>query len=223
MTGARAATGARASARGRSRLLGVVAALVLGAALTACSDDHVVASDSQQLYLKVPSSWTVFDQHALATDGAFGSLFTSTPIFAAIAFGARHVRPSEAFTPTRYPWAIVVVRPLNGSEQAQMSLNGLRDVLFNVDTLQSEGAEVQALASPSLLVNGSLHGTLVAYEIQGSQASSALAYEQETWVNSATDKVWVLMTGCSPSCFQAQQPVISRIMQSFLVIDRGKS
>ena len=102
-----------------------------------------------------------------------------------------------------------------------MSLNGLRDVLFNVDTLQTEGANVQSLTSPSLLVKGGLHGTLVAYEIQGSQASSALAYEQETWVNSATNKVWVLMAGCSPSCFQSQQPVISRIMQSFLVTDRG--
>jgi hypothetical protein len=50
-----------------------------------------------------------------------------------------------------------------------------------------------------------------------------MAYEQETWVNSATDKVWVLMSGCSPSCFQAQEPVINRVMQSFLVIDRGSS
>jgi hypothetical protein len=205
----------------RRRLWGVVAALVSGVALTACSDGHVVSSDSQQLYLKVPSNWTVFDQHELSKDGAFSSLFTSTPIFAAIAFGAKHARPGDAFTPTGYPWAIVVVRPLSVAEQSQMSLNGLRDVLFNVDTLQSEGANVNSLASPSLLVKGSLHGTLVAYEIQGSQASSALAYEQETWVNSATSKVWVLMAGCSPSCFQSQQPVISRIVQSFLVTDRG--
>ena len=126
-----------------SRLLGVVAALVLGAALTACSDGHVVSSDSQQLYLKVPSSWTVFDEHELSKDGAFGSLFTSAPIFAAIAFGTKHARPGDAFTPTGYPWAIVVVRPLSGAEQSQMSLNGLRDVLFNVDTLQTEGANVQ--------------------------------------------------------------------------------
>ncbi|MGA3219400.1 MAG: hypothetical protein ABSE77_10070 [Acidimicrobiales bacterium] len=210
-------------ARARSRLSGAVAALVLGTALAACSDAHVVASDSQQLYLKVPSSWTVFDEHALAHDGAFGSLFTSTPIFATIAFGTRHARPGDAFTPTGYPWMIVVVRPLNGTEQSQMSFNGLRDVLFNVDTLQTEGANVQSLATPALLVKGSLHGTLVAYEVQGSQASSALAYEQETWVNSATNKVWVLMAGCSPSCFQAQQTVIGRIMQSFLVTDRGNS
>ena len=74
---------------------GVVAALVLGAALTACSDGHVVSSDSQQLYLKVPSSWTVFEQHDLAKDGAFRSLFTSAPIFAAIAFGTRHARPGR--------------------------------------------------------------------------------------------------------------------------------
>jgi hypothetical protein len=205
----------------RPRLRGVVAALALGAALTACSDGHVVSSQSQQLYVKVPSSWTVFSEHDLSKDGAFRSLFTSAPIFAAIAFGTKHARPGDAFTPTRYPWAIVVVRPLSGAEQSQMSLNGLRDVLFNVDTLQTEGANVNSLTSPSLLVNGSLHGTLVAYEIQGSQASSALAYEQETWVNSATNKVWVLMAGCSPSCFQSQQPVISRIVQSFLVTDRG--
>ena len=207
----------------RARLFALGAALVLGTALSACSDGHVVSSHSQQLYLKVPSNWTVFDQHALAKDGAFSSLFTSTPLFATIAFANRHARPGDAFTPTGYPWAIVVVRPLNGSEQSQMSLNGLRDVLFNVDALQTEGANVQPLATPALLVKGSLHGTLVAYEVQGSQASSSLAYEQETWVNSATNRVWVLMAGCSPSCFQAQEPVINRVMQSFLVIDRGDS
>jgi hypothetical protein len=205
----------------RSRLLGVVAALVMGAALTACSDGHVVSSESQQLYLKVPSNWTVFNEHELSKDGVFSSLFTSAPIFAAIAFGTKHALPGDAFTPTGYPWAIVVVRPLSAAEQSQMSLNGLRDVLFNVDTLQTEGANVNSLTSPSLLVKGSLHGTLVVYEIQGSQASSALAYEQETWVNSATNKVWALMAGCSPSCFQAQRPVINRIVQSFLVTDRG--
>jgi hypothetical protein len=209
--------------RARSRLFAAAAALVLGAGLAACSDGHVVSSDTQQLYLKVPSSWTVFDEHALVKDGAIGSLFTSAPTFATIAFGARHVRPGDAFTPTAYPWAIVVVRPLSGSEQSQMSFNGLRDVLFNVDDLQTEGANVQSLGTPALLVKGGLHGTLVAYEIQGAQASSALAYEQETWVNSATNKVWVLMAGCSPSCFQAQQTVISRVVQSFLVIDRGES
>ncbi len=212
-----------ATTTGRARLFAVGAVLVLGTALAACSDGHVVASDSQELYLKVPSNWKVFDQHTLQKDGAFGSLFTSTPIFAAIASADPHARPGDAFTPSRYPWALVVVRPLNGAERSQMSLNGLRDVLFNVDTLQTEGATVQSLTTPALLVKGALHGTLVAYEVQGAQGGSALAYEQETWVNSATNKVWVLMSGCAPPCFQAQQPVINRVMRSFLVIDRGNS
>jgi hypothetical protein len=196
---------------------------VLGTALAACSDGHVVASSSQQLYLKVPSNWTVFDQKALAQDGAFGALFTSTPVFASMASADPHARPGDAFTPSGYPWAIVVVRPLSASEQSAMSLNGLRDVLMNIDSLQTGGSTVQQLATPALLEKGSLHGTRVAYELQASQGGPAMAYEQETWVNSATDKVWVLMSGCSPSCFQAQEPVINRVMQSFLVIDRGSS
>ena len=213
----------KATTSGRARLFAVGAIFVLGTALAACSDGHVVASDSQQLYLKVPNNWKVFDQRALQKDGAFGSLFTSTPIFAAIASADPRARPGDAFTPSRYPWALVVVRPLNGTERSQMSLNGLRDVLFNVDTLQTEGANVQSLTTPALMVKGALHGTLVAYEVQGAQSGAALAYEQETWVNSATNKVWVLMSGCAPSCFQAQQPVINRVMQSFLVLDRGNS
>ena len=212
---------ARATASRRARLLAVGALFGLGTAVAACSDGHVVASDSQQLYLKVPSSWTVFSQKALAQDGAFGSLFTSRPIFATFASADPHARPGDAFTPSLYPWAIVVVRPLSGTEQSEMSLNGLRDVLMNIDSLQTQGSNVQPLASPALLKNGSLHGTLVAYELQGSQGGPAMAYEQETWVNSATDKVWVLMSGCSPSCFQAEGPVINRVMQSFLVLDRG--
>jgi hypothetical protein len=205
----------------RARLLAVGAVLGLGTALAACSDGLIVASSSQQLYLKVPSGWTVFGPGTLAQDGAFGALFTSPPIFASVASADPHARPGEAFTASAYPWAIVVVRPLSSTEQSEMSLNGLRDVLMNIDSLQADGSTVEPLATPTLLVNGPLHGSLVAYELQGSQGSPALAYEQKTWVNSATDKVWVLMSGCSPECFQAQEPVIDRLVKSFLVLDKG--
>ena len=42
-------------------------------------------------------------------------------------------------------------------------------------------------------------------------------------MNSATSKVWLLMVGCSPSCYQAQQSVIGRIIDSFVVTDRGNT
>jgi hypothetical protein len=202
--------------------LWLAAGLLLAGGLTACSGSHVVASGSQQFYATVPSGWKVFDSSSLTHDNSLHSLISTRPEFLEVASASPRARAADAFTSSRYPWAIALVRPLSKAEQSQLSLESLSDVLVPVDELSQLGDSVTLLSQPTEQVNGPLHGIVLSVQLQG-PSGGEIAYEQSAWVNGATSKVWLLMVGCSPSCFQQQQSVVSNIMSSFLVTNnKGK-
>ena len=210
-----------ARAKVTRRALAVAAALVATGGLAACSSGHPVASSSQQFYANLPSGWRVFGSSSLKHDTSLHSLITTPPQFLAVASASPRPRAADAFTSSRYPWAIALVRPLTAAEQTQMSLESLSDVLVPVDELSQLGDSVQLLSQPTEQVNGALHGIVMSVQLQG-PSGGQIAYQQSTWVNGATSKIWLLMVGCSPSCFKQQHSVISNVMDTFFVTDKGK-
>ena len=208
-------------ARKGRRALAAAAAIILSGGLAACSSNHTVASRAQQIYVSVPPGWRVFSSSSLNKDSSLHSLITTPPKFLAVASANPRPRAADAFSSSRYPWAIALVRPLSSAERTQLSLESLTDVLVPVDELSQLGDNVQVLGQPTEQVKGALHGIVLSVELQG-PSGGEIAYEQSTWVNSATSKIWLLMVGCSPSCFQQQQSVISSVMDTFFVTDKGK-
>ena len=213
----------RTAARARKgrRALAAVVALALAGGLTACSSNRTVSSSAEQFYASVPSGWKVFGSTSLRRDASLHALITTPPQFLAVASANPRPRAVDAFTSSSYPWAIALVRPLSSAEQTQLSLESLTDVLVPVDELSQLGDTVTLLSQPTEQVNGALHGIVLSVQLQG-PSGGQIAYEQSTWVNGATSKVWLLMVGCSPSCFQQQKSVISSVMDTFFVTDKGK-
>jgi hypothetical protein len=211
---------------GRNRLVrrgsAIAVAVVAMASLAACSNGHIVASKAEQFYATLPSGWRVYGVKAIKSDKDLNTLISTPPQFLAVASSNPRPHAADVLSSSNYPWAIALVRPLSATEKSQMSLEGLGDILIPVDELSQLGDSVQLLSQPTEQVNGALHGIVMAVELQG-PTGGQIAYEQSAWVNSATSKVWLLMVGCSPSCYQAQQSVISRIIDSFVVTDRGNT
>ena len=158
---------------------------------------------------------------SLTHDASLHSLITTPPQFLAVASASPRPVPLTPLARLRYPWAIALVRPLVACRASQLSLESLSDVLVPVDELSQLGDSVQLLSQPTEQVNGALHGIVLSVQLQG-PSGGQIAYEQSTWVNGATSKIWLLMVGCSPSCFQHQQSVISNVMDTFFVTDKGK-
>jgi hypothetical protein len=210
-----------ARARAGRRALAVAAAMLVTGGLAACSSNHIVSSSAQQFYASVPSGWKVFNATALKNDSALHSLISTPPQFLAVASASPRARVSDVFTSSNYPWAIALVRPLSQSEQSQLSLESLSDVLVPVDELSQLGDNVTMLSQPTEQVNGSLRGIVLSVQLQG-PSGGQIAYQQSVWVNGATSKIWLLMVGCSPSCFQQQQTVIGDVINTFYVTDKGK-
>jgi hypothetical protein len=208
---AQAQVGWRRRPRRCSALAG---ATVLGMLLGACGG-QVVASHALGYYLRLPSGWKVYSKSQMLRTAKFAALLANPPQVVLGASDAPHPDASQTFSASKYPWALLVVTGLGSSQQESLTLAGLQDVLVNVDQLSQQGVAVQELAQPSLVVHGSLRGTKVVFEV-GSGAN-AIDYEQETWVNSPTDRLWVLMVGCSPQCYQQQSSVLNSVLQSFYV------
>jgi hypothetical protein len=208
--------------KGVRRGAAIVATLAAAASLAACSSGHIVASKAQEFYANLPSGWRIYGETAIKTDKNLNSLLSTPPQFLAVASSSPRPRAADVLSSSNYPWAIALVRPLSVTEKSQMSLQGLGDILIPVDELSQLGDSVQLLSQPTEQVHGALHGIVMAVQLQA-PSGGQIAYQQSAWVNSATSKVWLLMVGCSPSCYQTQQSVISRIIGSFVVTDRGNT
>jgi len=196
--------------------------MALGLLVTACAGTQAVVSGSQHLYVSLPAGWKVYNESELAKTQAFQALGVSAaPPFLAGASGSPRSHAGDVFTHSSYPWAVILAEPLTANQQSSMSLLGLNDILVPVDELANEGIPVQTLAQPELMVNGAMRGTLESLEVGLPSPIGEIDYDQETWANSATNKVWLLLVGCSPRCFQAQHSTITHIVSSFYVPDRG--
>jgi len=157
------------------------------------------------------------DPAANSQAAASGSTYTQ---YVALAGASGHFLAASGpdfFGP--YPWALANVVSLGSSDQASLSLQGLNDLLFPVDTWQQDGISVQQLGTTTLLVRGALRGSQVAFEAQ--TPSGPIAFEQVALIDSPTNQAWDLAVGCSVTCFKAHQAVLAGIVHSFTVTAKG--
>jgi hypothetical protein len=210
------------------------AAAALGAGLASllagCSTSvNYVGTSSRGVFFKVPKTWDVFDATVLKTLGlavnaaantqAAGS-GTSYTVYTSLAASSRRVVVKGSLNLFgANPWALANVVSFGPSDQSSMSLEGLNDLLFPLDTWQQDGLSVQQIGSTTLLVKGALRGSRVAFEAE--TPSGVLAFEQVAYINSPTDKAWDLAVGCSMNCFLAHRRVIDGIVKSFTVTAGG--
>jgi len=200
--------------------------VVLALALAGCATSATyLGSPQQDFYFKVPPGWHVYDTKSLQSLGlpstsqaaqlqAQGSTY---PAFASLASPVRGLgKPGLAGD---HPWALGLVLNLGGQDQAGISLSTLQDEIFNVDSASQSGVPVIPLFRPKVVVKGALRGTLVGYVIDA--GATSIAFEQEALVNTPTNKLWLLATGCSPACFLAHRLQLQRVMETFTVTADG--
>jgi hypothetical protein len=219
-------TGKYPGARGRSlAAVGSIAiGVLLAVLLSSCSPSATYAgSSAQNVFFKLPRSWTVYNQTTLQDMGLVNPTQTSQlqasgssyQLYVSFASPDPHlgVRGGPDLS-GKYPWAYNFVESLGGSDAESISLSSLSDLVLPVDTLSQQGAAEQ-LAPTKLLVKGNLRGSRIVYEAKS--AAGSVAFEQVALLNSPTNEVWLLAVGCSPSCFETHRSTIDKIVDSFTV------
>ena len=215
---------------GRGRIAAALVAFGVLGLLSGCATSVTyVGSSTQDMYFKIPNTWEVFSQATLKENGWLDPAASSQaalagqshPAFETVAGANPKVARSVDTQSGPYPWAMAQVVALDGEDQANTSLAALADENYPIDQLNQGGDRVQQLSPTRLLVDGALRGSRVAYQI-ASQQTGAISFEQVAFLNSATDKVWLLDVGCSPVCFRAHRAVLDRIVSSFIVTGQGR-
>jgi len=196
--------------RGRIAAAMVGFGLLLTGLLSGCTTSVTyVGSSTQGMYFKIPNTWKVFNQSTLQENGWIDPAASnqaalagqSHPVYETVAGANPKVARSVDTQSGPYPWAMAQVVALDGEDQANTSLAALADENYPIDQLNQDGDRVQQLSPTRFLVDGALRGSRVAYQI-ASQQTGAISFEQVAFLNSATDKVWLLDVGCSPTCFR---------------------
>ncbi len=200
--------------------------LALAGALSGCSTSVTyLGSSAQGLYFDVPGDWHVASPADLSRFQLYGpqqvalaqASGQSYPVYTSLSSAVPIARLARVRLTGPYPWALAQVYTLGPQDQATLSLQTLQDRMFNVDSLAQSGASVSQLSPTAIVVKGGLRGTLVRFSVVSSTAS--LAFEQVSLTNPATDKLWVLASGCSLSCFHANYSEINRLVTTFTVSD----
>jgi hypothetical protein len=199
----------------------VVFGVLLAGLLSGCSTSVTyVGSSTQEVFFKVPNTWKVFSSATLKKDGLINpGAFNQAALqgesypLAVMLSGPNPSVAKSFFGP--YPWALAEVIALGQQDQFTVALENLKDEVFNT----TAGEPAQQLAPTRYLVDGALRGTESAYMI--TSQTGALAFDQVELVNSATDKLWALVVGCAPHCFQAHKALLGHIVSTFVVKDQG--
>jgi hypothetical protein len=216
--------------RGRIAAAMVGFGVLLTGLLSGCTTSVTyVGSSTQDMYFKIPNTWKVFNQSTLQENGWIDPAASnqaalagqSHPVYETVAGANPKVARSVDTQSGPYPWAMAQVVALDGADQANTSLAALADENYPIDQLNQDGDRVQQLSPTRFLVDGALRGSRVAYQI-ASQQTGAISFEQVAFLNSATDKVWLLDVGCSPACFRDHRTMLDRIVSSFIVTGQGR-
>lgn len=204
---------------GHKRALGASAAVLLVVPLLGgCARTQIVASHKFHFWVQVPPGWALFNE--VQSEHAGFLVGVQPPAYLAVFSDNRQPQPTDVDTASAHPWGVVVVQTLSHSTGATLSLESLRDMLFDVDQMSQDGELVQALSPPETFTDGTIRGLEQSFSIPGAQAKTE-DYVIKSFINAASTTSWTLAVGCSPSCFQSDQFQINRLMGSFTVEDKG--
>lgn len=206
----------------RSRAL-IVTVTTLAVVAAACSGGgfHYVKSSEDRTYFKVPSGWTLFDEHdildRLGADLTESQKATELDQTWRVAFDAspkpslRHLGAAKA----NHPSGLAVVRKLTFDVADSMSNSALRNYFFEVDSaLQEETGEL--LEYEELKLDGGFRGIHLVATLTTTDGR-ALTIDQTLLLDQGTTKVYGLLVTCSNVCYDKHRADIEKVVDSWTV------
>lgn len=207
-----------------------VAALVVvaGLLLAACqpSGFTYVRNTEDGAFVKFPSTWHYFDDKDISERQAEAAGLTPgraeqlDQLQWAVAFDA-DPNPSldHLFNePNGYPVGYARVRHLDDEERDLFSLASLRNEFIQFDEIaQMDIGRIEMVQAPKEITKpGGLRGLHMRFTIR-SITGGVFTYDQTTYVDGATQKVYLLAIGCTVECFKSHTAEIEQIAASWTI------
>jgi hypothetical protein len=187
--------------------LAVLTALVHGPAQ---AQNLHLSCKPAQISFNVPKAWAIDNENTLFEEGF---IVPPEPLYALVA--SPGPAPSHnAFNPSPVPWLFVTVETddnlLPPSQLYELALDYLQNL---ANDNPGSTTAVKSLVAHHPLQQGGLTGSAAAMTIAspgGGTSIDELAYEKG-------DMLWMVIAGCSASCYDRNQSVIGQIVDSVRV------
>jgi hypothetical protein len=165
-------------------------------------------SQAAQISFDVPTAWVVQDQEALSE---VGFIVPPEPLFALVA--------SPAPTPSSFvleastaPWLFVTVEDPTSMLPPSQAYELMPQYLLQTEPGYSN-AVVRTLVAHHSVSQGGLSGSTAVLTVVAPASSTSfdeLTYESGT-------QLWLIAAGCSASCYESNQAIITQIIDGFRV------
>ncbi len=195
---------------GPTRLFSALAVFAALAQVAVPPENSHVSCKAAQIAFDVPRTWGIDNEQTLFEQGF---IVPPEPLYALVA--SPGPAPSHnAFNPSSVPWLFVTVETddnlLPPSELYKLAPEYLQYLAYS-----SPGAttSVESLVPHHPVREGGLSGSAAALRVAsagGATSIDELAYEKG-------DRLWLVIAGCSASCYEKNQTTITEIVDSVRV------
>lgn len=190
-----------------------------------------VKNSGEHTYFRLPREWHRVDQDELdsalsADDPNSAAAIASKRLVWSIAYDAE--TPPSALhmfvTAGDEPFVFATVRPLSTGQRDAMSYDGMRDFVLPVTDGAREAAatnglpvsDFELLRDDLLAPRPGIRGVRVVYNYRlGPEPLQT--FDQTTYVNSDTSKVYVILIRCSAVCYRQRSAELDSVATSFTV------
>jgi hypothetical protein len=193
-----------------SKLLPVLAmSAALAPAAVPAENSHLSCKPAQ-IAFDIPRSWVIDNERTLFEQGF---IVPPVPLYALVA--SPGPLPSHyAFNPSSTPWLFVTVETddnlLPPSQLYELAPEYLQ---YLADNSPRATTSVKSLAEHHVVQQGGLSGSTAALTVSSTGAGTSIdevAYEK-------VDRLWLVIAGCSVSCYDHNRNAITQIVSSVRV------
>jgi hypothetical protein len=207
-----------------ARNLVLAAAATLAAAGCGGSGFTYHANQDEQIYFKLPDTWTVFETDDFTAAGA-----EDLPGLWRRGFvGGADPTIDEVFAITsEQPRGYVEVLPLDVTERDTISLATLRGANLGTDSegnpldplvyaQENPNGEIQILGyDDNVVYDEGPHGVHIRVAVTPKDTDTTAIIDQTALIDAATSRRYVLSIGCSARCFEDHQDEIEEVIESW--------
>jgi hypothetical protein len=207
--------------------LGILVALAVITGSCSSSGFLYVSSSDRNAYFKVPAGWKYFDKREmLVAAGQSLSAAANKQISWSIGFDAdphpstQHILKLDYAPP--HPVIRAEVKTMPFLVQDQMSIKGMRNLVYPVDQLTQDNFLDMLSFAPETLPGG-FHGIRMTYEVARlglgnvSIDNEVIWTTQITLVDASFTKLYNFVVRCETHCYRDNKTLIDQIVDSWTV------
>jgi hypothetical protein len=210
-------------ARASAKLICLLAVAGITAASCAGSGYQYLTDSSTHTFVKIPSGWRTYDKAELFPASPRTNPFrdVANPVDYVVAFSANtNTPPSELpdWTASQ-PQGYVLVHSLQGAERDSISYQTLRNWVFPLDQIYANDSSRLAVFDQKDLVQTGFRGSQYVYSLRSNpdqirEGTGSFTVNQTAYLDTGTNRLYLLVVYCNSNCYQANQKTIEGIVAS---------